>query len=104
MGNTEVWVGLISAISGGLGLKVFDFWVSRAQAKVDEATRIRDDLRGQISEQNNEIKELEKSLDDWKDKFYQLKEDYATVNAQYVMALNQLKLEMEEEDGKTDDV
>jgi len=71
---TQVWIALISAVLGGVGLKVIDtFFLSKGK-QADIAAEFRDELREEMKAQKAEIKELEKEIDKCKVRCWRLLE------------------------------
>lgn len=71
---TQVWIALISAVLGGVGLKVIDtFFLSKGK-QADIAAEFRDELREELKVQKAEIKELSKEVDKCKVRCWRLLE------------------------------
>lgn len=87
------WIALIGTVCGGVGLKVAEHWLGRSKVKVDDAARIRDELRLEITAQREEIKQLEKDVDRWRDEYYNLREKYMTLQTELMLALKNIKVE-----------
>lgn len=70
----EVWIALISAVLGGVGLKVIDtFFLSKGK-QADIAAEFRDELREEMKVQKQEIKELTKEVEKCKARCWRLLE------------------------------
>lgn len=63
-------VALVGTIMGGVGLKVVEWWLSKNKVKVDDASKIRDELRLEITALRAENKDLEAQVDKWKKDYY----------------------------------
>jgi predicted phage gp36 major capsid-like protein len=85
------WIALIGTLCGGIGLKIAEKALGRSQEKSDDAHRIRDELRLRITEQNEEIKELEGKLAVVTKDYYDLRDQYTQVKTELFLALEQLK-------------
>lgn len=90
------WIALIGTLCGGLGLKVVEHWLGRSKVKVDDASKIRDELRVEITAQREEIRTLEAAVDKWRSEYYDLKEEYMKSQTQLTIALEKIKSEAEE--------
>lgn len=86
-------VALIGTIMGGVGLKAAEHWLGRNKVKVDDAARLRDELRLEITAQREEIKALEADVDRWKKDYYDLKSLYMNLEVDLKFALNKIKEE-----------
>lgn len=91
------WIALIGTLCGGLGLKVLEHWLGKSKVKIDEATKLRDELRIEINAQRDEIKDLEQRLQAALRDYYDLRDKYAEINAKYVSALERLRAETKSE-------
>jgi predicted nucleic acid-binding Zn-ribbon protein len=96
------WIALIGTLCGGAGLKLLEHWLSRSKVKIDEATKLRDELRVEITALREETKELEKETDQWRQKYYNLRDEYTTMKTQYTIELQHLKDEAEKAAKKID--
>jgi hypothetical protein len=81
---------LIGTIFGGAGLEFVKRWLGKAKDKDDTATELRNELRGELTALKQELAGVEKELDEWKQKYYDVVEKYLTVKIQYENALRQL--------------
>jgi chromosome segregation ATPase len=96
------WIALIGTLCGGLGLKVLEHWLGKSKVKIDEASKLRDELRIQLNEQREEIKDYETRLNALQREYYDLRDKYSELNVKYLSALEKLKLEAEQEAKKSD--
>lgn len=90
------WIALIGTLCGGIGLKVLEHWLGKSKVKIDEATKLRDELRIELTAQREEIKVLEAAVDRWRQDYYDLRDKYSTLNTEYLIALEKIKAEAEE--------
>lgn len=67
-------VALVGTIMGGVGLKLTESWLAKGKVKVDDAARMRDELRLQITTLREENKTLEAQVDEWRAKYYEVYE------------------------------
>jgi predicted nucleic acid-binding Zn-ribbon protein len=93
MALDPAWIALIGTIFGGVGLKVAEHWLGKSKVKVDEAGRIRDELRLEITAQREEIKQLEADVDKWRDEYFNLKEKYLSLKSELDFALLNIRKE-----------
>lgn len=89
------WIALIGTLCGGLGLKLLEHWLGKSKVKIDEASKLRDELRVEITAQREEIKALEAEVDRWRKDYYDLRDRYSTLNTEYLLALERIKREAE---------
>ncbi len=96
------WIALIGTICGGTGLKILEHWLGKSKVRIDEASKLRDELRIEITAQREEIKKLESEVDQWRKDYYDLRDKYSTLNTEYLIALERIKSEAEEAANKAD--
>lgn len=90
-GLDPAWIALIGTLAGGVGLKVAEHWLGRNRVKIDDASRIRDELRIEISAQRDEIRELEAAVDKWRSEYYNLRDQYSKLQVELTLALQNMK-------------
>ncbi len=80
---SDIAIPLVSAVTGGGLLKVFDTWLNRAKLKNEKAKQSRDEayresesLRNQIRDLKEEMKSIETSADDWRAKYWDARTKY----------------------------
>lgn len=80
------FVALLGTIFGGAGLKVIESWLGKAQQRATEQQAIRDELhkqiaglREQISASVKEEQRLESLIIEWRDKYYDLRDEKQAV-------------------------
>jgi uncharacterized coiled-coil DUF342 family protein len=93
------WIALIGTLCGGIGLKVLEHWLGKSQIKIDEAAKLRDELRIQITAQGERIKALEEEVDEWREKAYDFRDKYTELNTQYTILLNKMKADLEAQEA-----
>ena len=86
---------VVGTIFGGVGLRLVEHWLSRNKVRVDDAARIRDELRLEITAQREEIKQLEDDVDKWKNEYYDLRDKYVQIQTELTLALQRIKEEAE---------
>ena len=99
-GLDAAWIALIGTLFGGVVLKVTEHWLGKTKTAADDAKAIREELRSQITSQKAEIKELEDEVNEWRSKYYDLRDSYIKVQTELQIALEKIKREAEEADRK----
>jgi chromosome segregation ATPase len=93
MGLDPAWIALIGTLFGGIGLKLLEHFLGKNRVKIDEATKMRGELRDEITAQREEIKQLEAEVDKWKLEYFALRDKHSELNTQYTIALAKIKEE-----------
>ena len=93
MALDPAWIALIATVCGGVGLKVIEHWLGRNKVKVDDAARIRDELRIEITSQKEEIKLLETEANSWRERYYALLEKHMNLQTELAWAIRGIKME-----------
>ena len=88
-------VALVGTIMGGVGLKVAEHWLGKGKVKVDDAARLRDELRMEITAQREEIRQLEADVEKWRKEYYDLFQKYMSLETDLKLALHNIKQEVE---------
>lgn len=70
------WIALIGTVFGGAGLKIAESFLSKGAKKEDTATELRKELRSESQALKEELREAEKQLDLWKEKYFTLLQDH----------------------------
>src|ERR1044072_8397131 len=81
-------IALLGTLFGGAGLEFIKRWLGKA--KDDTATDLRNELRGELTSIKTELANVERELDEWKAKYYEVVEKNLTVKIQYENALRLL--------------
>jgi len=76
---------------GGVGLKVAEHWLGKNRVKIDDAARIRDELRLENTTLREENRQLEVDVDSWKKQYYDLFQKHAGLETDLKLALFQQK-------------
>lgn len=84
-------IALISTLFGGAGLKFIEYWLSRNKVKVDHATQIRTELRDDLESRRAEVGRLSEELDEWRERYFDIKAEYIQVKSELDAALRQIK-------------
>lgn len=88
------WIALIGTLCGGLGLKILEHWLGKSKAKMDEASKLREELRIEITALREEIKALETEVDKWRMHYFDLRDENSKLNTEYLITLEKLRLEV----------
>lgn len=99
-GLDPAWIALIGTLFGGVFLKVTEAWLGRTKSAADDAKAIREELRSQITSQKDEIKHLEDEVNEWRSKYYDLRDSYIQVKTELQLSLEQIKRDAEEANRK----
>ena len=91
MSLDPAWIALIGTLCGGIGLNITEHYLGRNKVKIDDASRIRDELRIEITSQREEINRLEADRDKWRYDYYTLKEEFFKLQTQLTLALEDIK-------------
>lgn len=80
--NNAGFVALLGTIFGGAGLKFIEHWLGKAKERATEAQGMRDelykqiaDLRAQLDKADAEEKRLEGLIEEWRGKYYDLRDE-----------------------------
>lgn len=76
------WIALIGTLFGGVALKVMERVMSRGTEKIDLATKMRDELRKDLSSAKEDIRGLEKDIDLWKEKYFVLLQEHLELKSE----------------------
>jgi hypothetical protein len=68
----ETYGALLSAVLGGLGIKVIDKMLTRRSETFVESARIREEIRQENLTLRHNNKELEDEVDAWKLRYYEV--------------------------------
>lgn len=90
------WIALIGTLCGGVGLKILEHWLGKSKVKIDEAARMREELRGEVNAQKEEIRLLEAEVDKWRQDYYDLRDEFSEAKTNYIIQLEQLKRQLED--------
>lgn len=81
----EVWIALISAVTGGGLLKLADIWFNRQKIRNDNAKQLRDETRIEVTELRQQIKDLDEKIktkndeiDNWRKQYWDVYMSYKT--------------------------
>lgn len=87
----------MGTIFGGAGLKVIESWLGKAKERATEAQTMRDELRkeidslrAQLQQSDEEEKRLEASIEEWRGKYYDLRDEKQQVVTQLTILKERL--------------
>lgn len=72
----------IGAAVGALGGKLIDRITKREKLKIDEATKIREELREHVDKLEARVNELYTAIDEWKNRYYMLVQENMDLRAE----------------------
>lgn len=97
--NNAGFVALMGTIFGGAGLKIIESWLGRQKERATEAQSMRDELRKeieslrtQLDKADEEEKRLEAQVEEWRGKYYDLRDEKQKVVTELTITLERLKL------------
>lgn len=96
--NNPGFVALMGTIFGGAGLEIIKRWLMRAQERATQAQSMREELRteinslrAQLEKADAEEKRLEGLVEDWRAKYYDLRDEKQKVVTELTIALDRLR-------------
>lgn len=79
----DVSVAVVSALTGGAGIKIMEGWLTRNKNKSEQDKQFRDELRAealglreQLLKLKEELRQAEKELDEFKEKYWKIYSEY----------------------------
>ena len=84
-------LSLIGALCGGVGLKITEHFFTRGKSRFDDASRIRDELRIEITNQRTEIIKLEEERDKARAELEDLRDEVRSLQTQLTLAIHGIK-------------
>lgn len=80
--NNAGFIALVGTIFGGAGLKIIESWLGKAKERATEAQTMRDELRKEIDSLRTQLekgaeeeKRLEAIIEEWRAKYYDLRDE-----------------------------
>lgn len=93
MSNISVIIlTLLSAFISGLGVSVFSIIGDRKKEKIRRAERDQDLLKLELKDLQIKLYQLEKDLDEWKEKYYNTIQELVSVRAELEETMIRLSL------------
>lgn len=84
-------IAVIGTVCGGVGLKFVEHVLGRSKVRMDEAAKIREELRDQIDDLKVKVNELEVARDKWREDYYALRDKYVELQTQLTIAQEKIK-------------
>lgn len=97
------WAALFVTVFGGIILEIVRKFLNKRQQTVDEATRLRGELREQIEDLKEDIKALETERDRYRDEYYELYSKYIAQATELTLALRGIKPHTEKDKSPPDE-
>lgn len=86
----DALIAVIGTVFGGAGLEVVKRMLAKSKEKEDSATSLRNELRSELTVLKGEMIAVERELDLWRQKYYELFEKYVFIKVQYDNAMKKL--------------
>ena len=90
MALDPAYIALVGTLCGGIGLKTAEHYLGKGTRRVDDAARIRDELRIEITNLREDRKGLEEELEDLREKYYALYEKFIAQTTELTLALQKI--------------
>lgn len=97
--NNPALLALIGTIIGTIGLELLRSWLAKAKEHAAQEQSIRDELRKELDnlralldKSQEEILRLEANVDQWREKYYDLRDEKQRVVTELTMTLERIKL------------
>lgn len=90
MAVDPAYIALIGTLCGGIGLKVAEHYLGRNNRRDDDASRIRDELRIEITNLREDRRELETRLEELQAKYLGLYEKHVAQTTDLTLALQKI--------------
>lgn len=88
--SQDALIAFFGTVFGGAGLEFIRRMLAKSKEKEDSATALRNELRTELTSLKTEMITVEKDLDMWRQKYYELFEKYVLIKVQYDSVLKQL--------------
>jgi chromosome segregation ATPase len=95
----QTWAAAIAAVSGGVGIKLIEKFLTRHDSQFDDATQIRDELREELTALREEVDTLRNEGAEWRQKYYDKTEENLKMRSE----LETMRVELEAHKSKPDD-
>ena len=81
-------IALIGTVFGGIGVQFTGHLLGKRKVKDDLATQLRGELKSEIATLRQELREVEKEVDVWREKYYTLLDQFVKVKVQLERTMN----------------
>lgn len=95
---------LVGTLFGGAGLEVTRRWLNRSKDRDDTATELRKELREELASLKKELDQVEAELDEWKNRYYDLLQQFVSVKGQLEDALRHIQHDAGQAADKTSQI
>lgn len=96
--NNDGFIALLAAVFGGAGLKVIEYYLAKAKERSTYSAHVReelrreiDGLRAQLDKAAAEENRLEGLVEEWRAKYYDLRDEKQKVVTELTITLERLK-------------
>lgn len=101
---SPTWVALLGTVFGGVGLKVVESRLAKKTKQMDIQANFQltlerqiETLKKDIINMRVEVDSTEKEMDEWREKYWKLMEEFNAKQVDLLTALSQLKQRVESE-------
>ena len=88
----------MGTIFGGAGLKIVESWLGKAKSRADAGSQMREELRSEIAGLRSQLDKaaaeemrLEGLIEEWRSKYYDLREEKTKVVTELTIVTERLK-------------
>lgn len=72
----QIALAVVNVLLGGVIVRLIDFRLTREKGRIDDAIALRKELWEEVHENRDAIASLNKEVDMWKDRYFQLERKY----------------------------
>lgn len=83
---SDAWIALIAALAGGSVLKIIEYWLNRGRVAQEQSNAYREELRKDMESLRHDLQiakeeaaAAQATVDDWRDKFYSLRDEFSVL-------------------------
>lgn len=85
------FIALMGTLFGGVGLKIIEHWLNKSKERSAEQAAVRNEYREEIEDLKAEIVRLNAAIDEWKNKYYTVREEKNRVDLDLKLTLERLE-------------
>jgi chromosome segregation ATPase len=85
------FIALMGTLFGGAGLKIVENWLNKAKNRAAEEAAAREEFKDEIEALKLEIIRINTLLDEWKTKYYEVREQKTRVETDLRITLERLE-------------
>lgn len=104
MALDPAYIALIGTLCGGIGLKVAEHYLGKNNRRSDDASRIRDELRIEITNLREDRKSLEGELEELRERYYALYEKFIAQTTELTLALQKIGTDAQKATAKAEEI